>query len=95
MLPEQYIEVRRIVSNDEKVNIESRPEVIEVGKIKSFRAWHKGNKDRLIKGEITILVMKSDKVDPERKIETMLIEEAYSDFIDRMSAKVIVKRLIE
>jgi hypothetical protein len=93
----QLIEVKRVLSNNEKINTSSEPEALDINLIQSFRAWHKGSKDNLIEGEMTLVVLKSDKKneDGTKKTQTMLIEESYKDFLDRMSSRVIIKRLID
>lgn len=89
------IEIKRIISDKStKENIGSRSETIEASDIKGFRAWHKGDKDSAIKGDITILKVK-DKDDQNSRLKTILIEEKYEDFINRMSQHVKVKKVGE
>lgn len=95
MSQEKYIEVRRVVSNKEGINTESRPEVIETEVIKSFRKWNKGPKDTLIQGDMVQLVLKEDKKtkDGGERAVTMLIEETYSGFFERMNLKSPIKKV--
>lgn len=89
------VEIKRIISDRESnVNTVSRLETIEASDIKGFRAWHKGPKDAAIKGDITILKVK-DKDDPSDRVKTILIEEKYEDFVNRMSHRVEIKKLSE
>lgn len=101
---QQFIEIKRIVSDENKMNSASvQPESIDISLIESFRGWHKGKNDHGISGEMTLLVLK-DKEKKESsfekvweigkpKVRTILIEESYSMFLDRMSARVVVRRL--
>lgn len=100
---QQMIEVRRVLSDNLKNNTKSEPEVLDLNLISSFRGWHKGNKDAAIAGPMTIIVLKDiknnnnekneDGEDKKRVIKTMLIEESYTSFLERMSTKVVIKRL--
>lgn len=94
--PKEYIEILRVVSDDNRNNVASRPEVIEAENIKSFRPWHKGPKDKLIEGDMTVIVLIEKSTDDGQEkeiVKTKLIEEAYENFRDRMSLKVIIKKL--
>ena len=94
---DSFIEIKRVISDKEtKKNIGTQPESIRVSMIESFRAWHKGGNDEKIKGDMTILVLKnSDKsaeLEFKGKVRTMLIEEHYDNFLDRLSAKIIIRK---
>lgn len=124
MIDKQFIEVDRVLSDKiTKENVSVEKECVDISLIKTFRGWHKGDKDRMIKGEMTILILKPDfrpefkklsddekarllpdelkeyesklsrHIDEERKPHSMIIEESYSRFRDRMSRKVIVRKL--
>lgn len=90
----QLVEIKRVISNDEGINTSSRLETIDISDIKGFRAWHKGAKDAAIKGDMTILKVK-DVSDPNAKPKTVLIEESYDDFLNRMSSRVEVRSLMK
>jgi len=95
MSTDKLIEIRRVLSDKEKNNIESAPETIEADRVRSFRGWHKGGKDVQIKGSMTLIVMKPDPHNPKERPETILIEESYQSFSDRMAVKVPIMRLNE
>jgi hypothetical protein len=91
----QFIEIKRVTKDKNKVNI-LKDETIRIEDIKSFRPWFKNEQEKKeIKGEITMLVMKDSSVDidsdSERKVNTLLVNEAYNDFLIRMRAVVIVR----
>lgn len=88
----QLVEIKRVISNDEGINTSSRLETIEINDIKGFRKWHKGPKDDAIKGDMTILKVK-DSTDPNAKPKTVLIEESYEDFLNRMSSRVEIRKM--
>lgn len=102
----------KVLSGDDKVNVKVHPEVILIDDIKSFRAWHKGDNDRYIPGDMTIIVLKplpekeveevilhetpAEKAQREKdkkRFRTILIEESFRDFRDRINAKVPVRKL--
>ena len=99
----QFIEVNRVLSDkDTKINTSTQPESIDVSIIESFRGWHKGKNDIGIKGELTLLILKDrENKNPEsnsgaeekNRVRTMLIQESYKDFLNRMSARVVVRKL--
>jgi hypothetical protein len=103
----EFIEIRRVASDKEKVNISGKPEVIPIRKIDSFRAWHKGKNDVNIQGNMTIIIVCEDekekkevdeildenKGDKRKKVKTILIEEDYKDFLARLSSAVPVRML--
>lgn len=89
----QFIEIKRVTKDKNSVNI-LKDETIRIEDIKSFRPWFKNEQEKKeIKGEITMLVMKDSSVEPdsERKVNTLLVNEAYNDFLIRMRAVVIVR----
>lgn len=96
MSEHHFIEVNRVLSNSEKVNVSIKPETINIGEIQGFRAWHKGKRDVGIKGDMTIVMMKSVKQnesDGDKGSFNILIEESYNDFSKRISKKVIIENL--
>lgn len=113
-MDKKFIEIKRVFSDENKVNISSNAESIDIDLIQSFRGWHKGRNDQQISGDMTLIVLKntdepeffvneetelngSMEVEQNRKIlkkvKTILIQESYSKFIERMSARVVVRRL--
>lgn len=93
----EFIEVRRIVT-DKKGTLKIVPETMCIQDIKTFRPWY-NNGSNSFKGEATLLVLKSvnrvtgQSVDHDKEKEdlpTMMIEENYSDFLKRMSGRVII-----
>lgn len=102
MTDKQFIEVDRVLSNKvTKENVSVEKECVDISLIKTFRGWHKGPKDNAIKGDMTILILKPDEKpfddntapDATMRPHSMIIEESYSKFRDRMSRKVIVRKL--
>lgn len=96
MSEHHFIEVNRVLSNNEKINISTKPETINIGEIQGFRAWHKGKKDVGIKGEMTIVMMKSAKQsesEADKGSFNILIEESYTEFSKRISKKIIITNL--
>lgn len=87
------IEINRVLSDEDKNNISTEKEVIDVNMIRSFRNWHKGKKDEKIKGEMTLIVLKPDNPHAATKPRTMLIEEAYENFKNRIGYKVPLHKL--
>ncbi|HHT9135864.1 MAG TPA: hypothetical protein ACFYEK_01325 [Candidatus Wunengus sp. YC60] len=82
-----HINVRKILKN------KIYDETILISDIKSFRHWRKKEND-LFPGEATFLVLKAKDTDDKnaedsKQLPTMLIQESYSDFMRRMSGKVI------
>lgn len=132
-MQKEFIEVNRVLSNKvTKENVATEMECIDISLIKTFRGWHKGEKDRSIKGDMTILILMPDekpvpkfdkKPDSEllrlsvkeleeyeeglkkyeqdmkdyneskSKTHSMIIEESYSSFRDRVGTKVVVRRV--
>jgi hypothetical protein len=91
----QFIEIMRVISsNHTGVNTHSSPEMLEISRIGACRGWIKGKNDEAIKGDITLVVLKPEKKEDgtEKKV-SMLIEESYNSFIERLGAKVIIKRV--
>lgn len=95
----RFIEVRKIVTDKStKMNTHSEPRSLDIDDIKSFRRWHKSDKDSLIKGEMTQIMLESDTVyiigeNKKPHFPTMLIEEGYEDFAYRLSQRVPVNRV--
>lgn len=88
-----HIEVRKIIRN--QIFIES----VRIDDIKTFRAWRKKEGDTF-DGEATFLVLKPSEEKeeegqphepgrPKKPLPTMLIQESYTNFLRRMSGKVI------
>lgn len=102
MIDKQFIEVDRVLSNKiTKENVSVERECVDISLIKTFRGWHKGDKDKMIKGDMTILILKpdekpadqSEQVDELKRPHSMIIEESYSKFRDRISRKVIIRKI--
>lgn len=89
----QFIEIKKVISDKESgVNVSSRPEGIDISDIKGFRPWHKGKKDNEISGEMTLLKVIDRKTE---ELKTLLIEESYSSFVNRLSYRAVVRKLNE
>lgn len=89
----KFIEVKRVVSaKDSSVNTHSSPESLPIDSIGPFRAWKKGVNDVNIKGDMTLVMMKSED-DEDKKGKTILIEESYESFKSRLGAYVIIKNV--
>lgn len=89
-----FIKVQRILNDNDSVNAKVQSETININDIKGFRSWHKGKNDAHIKGDITLVVMKSTikiKDSEERKPQTILINEKYEDFEERISQRTTIK----
>jgi hypothetical protein len=89
----ELIEVDVITSNKAGNTVLAK-EAIACDDIRSFRPWHKGDKDKEIVGEITLIVLKSGKPSDSAEVtktRQMHINESYDDFMGRMRTKVIVK----
>lgn len=89
----EFIEVDVITKDKDGKKITPK-ETIACDEIRSFRPWHKGDMDKDIEGEITILILKSNA--PSAANETsrsrnVLIKEGYDSFMTRMRTRVIVK----
>lgn len=89
-----FIEVKRVVTGkDKKQKVVS--EAIQVKEIKTFRPWYKSDNDTF-EGEATMIVLynknKGNTPDEEDNgnLPTMLIAEAFTSFIKRMSGRVII-----
>jgi len=92
-----FIEVLRVLSGDEasKENTHTSPEGVEINLIGGFRPWKKGKNDMNIKGEMTLIVYKPNpKDDASKNPKSILIEESYREFRDRLGsmANVSVKK---
>lgn len=100
----EFIEVSVIMLNKDKKTVVER-EAVRIDDIKSFRPWHKGEKDKDIEGEITLLILKNDvnehqqdekeageaeRHKPGKKTRQVLISESHDSFMQRMRTKVIV-----
>ena len=91
---EQFIEVMRVENEDreQKINSRSLPYTLNVREICGFRNWKKGPNDIKIKGEMVSVILKSNRTESD-KMKTILIEESYNAFKDRLSYKAVVKSL--
>lgn len=99
---QDFIQIERIVKNKKGVQ-EVKPEVICVSEIHTFRPWYPGQFDTW-KGDATLLVMKSvsrvtgdqeeseenDKNKNDKNLPTLVIHEKFTNFIKRMSGRVIL-----
>lgn len=91
----RLIEIKRIISDKDKNNTGSEKEAIDPDMIRGIRAWHKGKNDTQIIGDMTLIVLKPDyQMSAGSKPRTMLIEENYDDFMNRLAYKVPVHRLV-
>lgn len=71
-------------------------ETLKVAEIKAFRPWYKTPKDTF-KGDATLVMLYSkskvtgvESADDEDRAHTMLISEAYPNFLKRLSGQVII-----
>lgn len=98
----QFIEVKKVIGDQVSgKNVGSSLEIIPISDIKGCREWHKGSNDSFIKGDMSLLVIKigDDKMSSKIKegkvkqvfTKTILIEEAYRDFLYRLSRKAVIK----
>ena len=97
-MQKEFIEVDRVLSNKvTKENVSTERECVDISLIKTFRGWHKGPKDRAIKGDMTILILvpteKTEEEDSLNKSHSMIIEESFSSFRDRIGTKVVVRKI--
>lgn len=97
-MQKEFIEVDRVLSNKvTKENVSTERECVDISLIKTFRGWHKGPKDRAIKGDMTILILvPSEKIEEDdslNKSHSMIIEESFSSFRDRIGSKVVVRKI--
>lgn len=123
-MQKEFIEVDRVLSNKvTKENVATERECVDISLIKTFRGWHKGDKDRAISGDMTLLILMPDKdnefvkkTDEEiermlpneideyekdlekyneskKKSHSIIIEESYSSFRDRIGTKVVVRKI--
>lgn len=103
-----FIEIRKIVADENKENSASLPQVLNVADLHQFRAWRKGKNDLRIKGDITQLTVREFpikettsmdqgymEVKSEQKpvLKTYLIEESYESFKYRLADKAEIKSL--
>lgn len=93
---ERFIEVKKILASSDKMNNGSEPCFINVSEIKNFRPWHKGANDVNIKGNMTLVVLNHSRLlsvvndnvlETNEKFRTILIDEDYGDFSQRMRSK--------
>lgn len=98
-MQKEFIEVDRVLSNKvTKENVATERECVDISLIKTFRGWHKGEKDRAIKGEMTLIILVPDEKTSEEdksidKSHSMIIEESFSSFRDRIGTKVVVRKI--
>ena len=79
-MQKEFIEVDRVLSNKvTKENVATERECVDISLIKTFRGWHKGEKDRAIKGDMTLLILMPDEKEFKKKsdeeLNRMLPEE--------------------
>lgn len=90
----QFIGIKRITRDKTGTRV-FREETIRIKDIKSLRPWHKTDKENDIKGDITLIVSDGiDKNEENNKIErvdTILVHEAYPDFLGRLGSVVVIK----
>lgn len=91
-----FIQVDRILNDGEKVNAKVRPETININDIKGFRKWWKGKEEEGVgeQGKMTILMIKStipDKDTGGHKIQTIVINESYESFTQRLGRQTMIK----
>jgi hypothetical protein len=90
----QFIGIKRITRDKDQKKV-VRDETIRIKDIKSFRPWHKTEKDAEIPGDITLIV--SDSIDQEEvtgkvdKVTTILISEGYKSFEERLGSVVVIR----
>lgn len=110
-MSKEFIEVLRVVNDGGSINMGSRPEVLDIADIKSFREWHKGKNDKFIPGDMTMLILEpkkqveetvlresdAERVAREKKVSarTWLIEENYRAFKKRLALEVVIKQLVD
>ena len=78
------IKIKRILNDRESSNSVVRKEVINISDVKGFREWHKGKNDSAIEGDITLVILKSEKKDGANKEKIMLINEKWTEFEQRV-----------
>lgn len=99
-----FIEIERVTKDKNKNNV-VKLETIRVSEIKTFRPWFKTEKDKDIKGEMTMIILYPNKdqiesdtdlltkeeSEEKKKVNSVLIKESYNDFLKRMNKFVIMK----
>lgn len=100
----QFIEVKRVIADKAtNENKSVQKETMKISRIEFYRSWHKGRRDSGIKGDMTLMMVQPYITDeagveveaPSNKLIPVLIEESYESFANRMSEKVVVKRVGE
>lgn len=102
----KFIEVSKVIADQEGYNSVVKKETLQLSEIKGAREWYKSHRDK-VDGDMTVLVL--EKKEPkkssqivdgqvfvehkENKERIMLINENYNSFIDRLSFKVPVSRV--
>jgi hypothetical protein len=91
----EFIQVDRVVKDKTGQQVVA-PETISIDEIRSFRPWKFTETDK-VKGKCTLLVLKSTSRatgQPAEKendnLPTMVINESYDNFLQRMSGRVIL-----
>lgn len=89
----QLIAIKK-VTTDKNGKVVVRDEVIRPGDVKSFRDWFKTEKEKVVDGPITLVVLEdeiNDKKTGKPKQRTLLINESFKDFSDRMSKHIVIR----
>lgn len=91
----EYIEVKRILSDESGISTKTQKETLKTSAVEAFRDWRKTEKNKAIAGDITLLVLTSQKpLGDSGGARTILIEENYEDFIYRLNERVPVNRIV-
>jgi hypothetical protein len=91
-----FIQVDRVIKDKSGIQVVA-PEVIAISEIKTFRPW-KFTETDTVKGKCTLLVLKSTsratgqpaEKDEKENLPTMVINESFTNFLQRMSGRVIL-----
>lgn len=87
----EFIEVKRVLSNADRDNVGTQPEIFNVADIKSARAWHKGKHDKAIKGDMTIVLLRNDaKNTPETIFNETEEEKSWREEKEKQKPKTIL-----
>jgi len=81
------IKVQIILDGKEGKNSKIENETIDANDIKGCRHWHKGDNDKKVEGDITMIIMKTDQFHKDstvRKVKKILINENCDVFEKRL-----------
>jgi hypothetical protein len=81
------IKVQIILDGKEGKNSKIESETIDANDIKGCRHWNKGDNDKKVEGDITMIIMKTDQFHKDsnvRKVKKILINENCDIFEKRL-----------